>query len=461
MELDPSSPMAHNAHPADTEKVSLDHMEPVKMEEDKETGIEGRLEDEEDEEEEDRGPSGQLTSSRMGNVSATESSQMFISLLVEGSSIRYESSMQVDSGYNTTSAGTASLIDGLSSDCHSKSFSSNMADKAFQATRHTKVKMSDPSNMEIASSSPADSTNLVSVEAADAELMKCDDLLNENEITCHEETCSLSRCSLSQHSRMTDTSSWHSLTQDRRETCASPSSLSQDGRVTSCSSVSEDGRFLNGEYLEKEKDEFDENGSTSKLGTGSEESVRPTSCASSSSTDPSTTEAAKMLVSVVTAEAVKTLVATEPLATESVKIPENAPLQTDLRVSIQVVDVGAKETAPSLGSGFQEEDSKNKTLAGGYGEKKKKSHWRGWFSRKQMNNVHSAPLQPSKNTGESKEDAHCSEQTPLFTSTGACQSDTEHISDQVADDKNTETKSSRLSNFFRNMFSKFANKAVL
>lgn len=59
------------------------------MEEDKEMGKE------EEEEEEDERPSGQLTSSRMGNVSGTESSQMFLSLLAEGSSIRYDSSMQV------------------------------------------------------------------------------------------------------------------------------------------------------------------------------------------------------------------------------------------------------------------------------------------------------------------------------------------------------------------------------
>ncbi|XP_070772662.1 protein aurora borealis [Enoplosus armatus] len=145
MELDPSSPMAHGAHPIDTERVSLDPMEPVKMEEDKEMGIEGRLGDEGDEEEEGGGPSGQLTSSRMGNVSAIESSQMFLSLLAEGSSIRYDSSMQVDSGYHTTSAGTASLIDGLSSDCHSReSFSSNLAEEAFHVNRHTKVKVFYP-----------------------------------------------------------------------------------------------------------------------------------------------------------------------------------------------------------------------------------------------------------------------------------------------------------------------------
>ncbi|XP_054456220.1 protein aurora borealis [Anoplopoma fimbria] len=142
MDLDPSSPLVHKAHLADTERVSLDPMEPVRMEEGKEAETEGRLEDEE---EEGAVLSKQLTSSRMGNVSATESSHMFLSLLAEGSSIRYDSSMQVDSGYNTTSAGTASLIDGIGSDCHGKeSFSSNLAEEAFQLTRHTKVKVFYP-----------------------------------------------------------------------------------------------------------------------------------------------------------------------------------------------------------------------------------------------------------------------------------------------------------------------------
>uniref|UniRef100_A0A665VVF2 Protein aurora borealis n=1 Tax=Echeneis naucrates TaxID=173247 RepID=A0A665VVF2_ECHNA len=121
MELDPSSPLAQDTHPTNTERVILDPKEPVEMEEGRVTGIEGRLEEEDEDEDEEAGVlSGQLTSSHMGNVSATESSQMLISSLAEGSSIRYDSSMQVDSGYNTTSAGTASLIDGLSSDCHSK-----------------------------------------------------------------------------------------------------------------------------------------------------------------------------------------------------------------------------------------------------------------------------------------------------------------------------------------------------
>lgn len=93
MELDPSSPLASNAHPGDGEGVGPDPMDPVKMEEDKEIGIKGRLEEEE--EEEGGEPLGRLTSSRMGNVSATESSRMFVSLLTEGSSMRYDSSMQV------------------------------------------------------------------------------------------------------------------------------------------------------------------------------------------------------------------------------------------------------------------------------------------------------------------------------------------------------------------------------
>ncbi|XP_071376514.1 protein aurora borealis [Centroberyx affinis] len=153
MELDPPSPLARDFHLSNAEPclglgglsegVGLDLLEPVKMEEEKEMGMEGRLEDivEGEEEEEAGGPSVQLTSSRMGNVSAAESSQIFVSLLAEGSSIRYDSSMQVDSGYNTTSAGAASLIDGLSSDCHSKeSFSSNLAEEAFPFTKNTKVK---------------------------------------------------------------------------------------------------------------------------------------------------------------------------------------------------------------------------------------------------------------------------------------------------------------------------------
>ncbi|XP_068184139.1 protein aurora borealis [Antennarius striatus] len=141
MELDAFSPMSYNNQPSDTELANMISMEAEKME-DKEIGIQQRLEDEEEESGE---PLGQLTSSRMGNVSAIESSHMFVSLLTEGSSIRYDSSMQVDSGYSTTSASTASLTDGLNSDCHGKEcFTSNMVEDALHATRQTKVKVFYP-----------------------------------------------------------------------------------------------------------------------------------------------------------------------------------------------------------------------------------------------------------------------------------------------------------------------------
>ncbi|XP_075997849.1 protein aurora borealis [Genypterus blacodes] len=148
--VDPSPPLSRDLRPSNDQRVGLDQ-EPVKMEqeeeeeeeEEEESGMVMRLGGDE-EEGEAGGLPAQLTSSRMGNVSATESSQMFLSLLAEGSSIRCDSSMQVDSGYNTTSAGTASLVDGLSSDCHSKeSFTSNMED-VFQPTRNSKVKVLYP-----------------------------------------------------------------------------------------------------------------------------------------------------------------------------------------------------------------------------------------------------------------------------------------------------------------------------
>ncbi|KAM9396080.1 protein aurora borealis isoform 1-T1 [Salvelinus alpinus] len=81
-----------------------------------------------------------LTSSRVG---AAEASHMFVSLLAEGSSIPYDNSMQVDSGYNTyAGTATASLIDAMSSDSQSKeSFdAAHIPDEAFPHSRHTKTK---------------------------------------------------------------------------------------------------------------------------------------------------------------------------------------------------------------------------------------------------------------------------------------------------------------------------------
>lgn len=179
IELDTLSPVVKDTNLVDAEKLRTGPDDPVKMQEGKDTGLEVELEDEE---EEGRRLSEQLTSSRMVSMSATESSHMFVSLLAEGSSIRYESSMQVwnvviywvlfycmitslwlyfpfnplsvfifvmilvlvqvDSGYNTTSAGITSLTDGLSSHCHSKeSFSTNLTEEAHSLTRHTKKKV--------------------------------------------------------------------------------------------------------------------------------------------------------------------------------------------------------------------------------------------------------------------------------------------------------------------------------
>ncbi|CAL8254994.1 unnamed protein product [Lota lota] len=146
MEFDPPSPAARDNHlcngVAEVEEEEAEEEE----EAGKETPMEGRLEDIMEREEDEAGePSVQLNSSRMGNVSTTESSHMFMSLLAEGSSIRYDSSMQVDSGYNTTSVGTASLIDGLSSVCNGKeSFSSNVPDEPFPFPRQSKVKAFNP-----------------------------------------------------------------------------------------------------------------------------------------------------------------------------------------------------------------------------------------------------------------------------------------------------------------------------
>ncbi|XP_030235135.1 protein aurora borealis isoform X1 [Gadus morhua] len=150
MEFDPPSPaardsplctgVAHSQRGAGEEEEVEEEEEEEEEAAGQETPIEGRLEDIMEREEAGE-PSEQLTSSRMGNVSTTESSHMFMSLLAEGSSIRYDSSMQVDSGYNTTSVGTASLIDGLSSMSNGKeSFSSNLPDEAFPFPRQSKSK---------------------------------------------------------------------------------------------------------------------------------------------------------------------------------------------------------------------------------------------------------------------------------------------------------------------------------
>ncbi|CAG10086.1 unnamed protein product, partial [Tetraodon nigroviridis] len=89
MDLDPAPPPSGQNRQHGV--VVLDPTEPLRMEEDKQQGMAERLNDEEEEGGE---PSAQLTSSRMGNVSSTDSTRMCVSLLAEGSSLRYDSSMQ-------------------------------------------------------------------------------------------------------------------------------------------------------------------------------------------------------------------------------------------------------------------------------------------------------------------------------------------------------------------------------
>lgn len=91
MDLDASSPSGQQ--PGAGELVVLAPQQPLKAEEDEQKAMAAALKDEEEGGE----PSGRLTSSRMGNVSCTDSTRMCVSLLAEGSSVRYDCSMQVGS----------------------------------------------------------------------------------------------------------------------------------------------------------------------------------------------------------------------------------------------------------------------------------------------------------------------------------------------------------------------------
>ncbi|XP_036395876.1 protein aurora borealis [Megalops cyprinoides] len=85
-----------------------------------------------------------LTSSRTGSMLNVENSNMFVSLLAEGSTMPYDNSMQVDSGYNTYSVGTNSTMDGVSSDSQTKeSLDPHGPEETFlyNKTQHIKSKM--------------------------------------------------------------------------------------------------------------------------------------------------------------------------------------------------------------------------------------------------------------------------------------------------------------------------------
>ncbi|XP_059408401.1 protein aurora borealis-like [Carassius carassius] len=83
-----------------------------------------------------------LSSSRTGSVPDAESTHMFVSLLAEGSITPYDISMQVDSGYNTHSVCTTSLMDTLSSESQSKDMlDTHTAEEGVPFTRYTKPKL--------------------------------------------------------------------------------------------------------------------------------------------------------------------------------------------------------------------------------------------------------------------------------------------------------------------------------
>ncbi|CAM4488754.1 unnamed protein product [Leuciscus chuanchicus] len=95
--------------------------------------------------EEDTASPARLSSSQTCSVPNAESTHMFVSLLAEGSITPYDISMQVDSGYNTHSVCTNSLMDALSSDSQSKEMlDTHTAEEGVPFTRHTKPKLFIP-----------------------------------------------------------------------------------------------------------------------------------------------------------------------------------------------------------------------------------------------------------------------------------------------------------------------------
>ncbi|KAI5629113.1 protein aurora borealis isoform X1 [Silurus asotus] len=146
MELDSCSPRVRAGHgESQTSLPEYDIMEQSKPTEEEL----GRLSphpfsEEEDEEEEavaNREEFCRLSSSRTGSLSNAESTRMFVSLLAERSMAPYDVSMQVDSGYNTYSTCTTSLMDGVSADSQSKEAQdTHNAEEGLTHSKHTKSK---------------------------------------------------------------------------------------------------------------------------------------------------------------------------------------------------------------------------------------------------------------------------------------------------------------------------------
>ncbi|XP_044052028.1 flocculation protein FLO11-like [Siniperca chuatsi] len=164
-------------------------------------------------------------------------------------------------------------------------------------------------------------SGIIDQTAADLdELMYCDDILDNDEVTC---PCP--------HSTISEDSWCSSLDSDISEMITSFDQNIDVEIKKVCQS------FLNPENLETEADDFGEKeevrttqtGSTSRLSNSSEESVRPASCASSSSTNTAITKADKMLVSHVIDKAVKTLHSTKDVRTLQSNEALNTPEATE------------------------------------------------------------------------------------------------------------------------------------
>lgn len=84
---------------------------------------------------------------RLSSSSNGESTRMFVSLLAERSVAPYDVSMQVDSGYNTYSTCTMSLMDAVSTDSQSKEpQDTHTAEEGLAQSKHTKSKLLLPSH---------------------------------------------------------------------------------------------------------------------------------------------------------------------------------------------------------------------------------------------------------------------------------------------------------------------------
>lgn len=282
-------------------------------------------------------------------------------------------------------------------------------------------------NMDEISSSPAANLD---------DLIHCDDIWKDEKFTS---PCSPS--AISEESVMSYASSWCSFSGDSRITYASWCSRS-DSEISEIIAPSDQNvdeeiikvcyRFLNPEaddFGERDEVLTTEIGSSSRLSIRSEESRRPVSGTSSSSTTTAITEAAKMLVSQVIDETVKTLQSTETLRklhSADFKSHQSRDSHDEL---LRALPPGPTEDDghtvftqdyKKTQNGFNDHN-KEETLARRCNPKRKKSLWKRCSSVWQKNRIHPAPVEnldetvrsgstdfTSRDTRESKQGSSCS-----------------------------------------------------